>query len=98
MTRPRKALISLADTPYYHILSAAEEELRFQRKASIPRVALTAIPKIKQYLRRKGQAFLEEMELYLAQHETDDDPSAELSVSFFITGRKMKIGKLRNEY
>jgi hypothetical protein len=64
-------------------LSAAEEQLRFQRKASNPRVALTAIPKIKQYLRRKGQAFLEEMDLYLAQHETDDDPSVDHSVSIF---------------
>jgi hypothetical protein len=66
-------------------LTAAEEELRFQRKASNPRVALAAIPKIKQFLRRKGQAFLEELDLYLSQHEADDDDDSntELSIGLF---------------
>ena len=64
-------------------LSAAEEELRFQRKASNPRIAVASIPKVKQFLRRKGQAFLEEMDLYLSQHEADDDSSTELSISLF---------------
>ena len=64
-------------------LTAPEETLRFQRKASNPRVALESIPEIKQFLRRKGQAFLEEIDLYLSQHETDDDSGAEVSVSVF---------------
>jgi Family of unknown function (DUF6502) len=64
-------------------LTAAEEELRFQRKASNPRVAVASIPKIKQFLRRRGQAFLEELDLYLSQHESDDDSSTELSISLF---------------
>jgi hypothetical protein len=66
-------------------LSAPEEALRFQRKASNPRVALAAIPTIKQFLRRKGQAFLEELDLYLSQHEADDnhDSSTELSIGLF---------------
>ena len=64
-------------------LTAAEEALRFQRKASNPKVALESIPEIKQFLKRKGQAFLEEVDLYLSQHETDDDSSAELSVGLF---------------
>ena len=64
-------------------LTAAEEALRFQRKASNPRVALASIPKIKQFLRRKGQTFLEELDLYLSQHEADDDTSTELSIGLF---------------
>ena len=64
-------------------LTAAEEALRFQRKASNPRVALTAIPKIKQFLRRRGQAFLEELDLYLSQHESGDESTAELSIGLF---------------
>ena len=65
-------------------LTASEEALRFQRKASNPQVAITSIPEIKQFLRRKGQAFLEEVDLYLTQHEArDDEPGAELSVSVF---------------
>ena len=66
-----------------HNLSAAEEALRFQRKASNARVAAEAIPEIQQYLKRKGQAFLEEIDLYLSQHETNDDSPKELSVSVF---------------
>ena len=65
-------------------LTASEEALRFQRKASNPQVAITSIPEIKQFLRRKGQAFLEEVDLYLTQHEArDDEPGTELSVSVF---------------
>jgi hypothetical protein len=66
-----------------HNLSAAEEALRFQRKASNARVALDSIPEVRQFLNRKGQAFLEEIDLYLAQHETDDDSVAELSIGLF---------------
>jgi hypothetical protein len=72
----------LVETIDYN-LSAAEDALRFQRKASNPRVALDSIPEIKQFLNRKGQAFLEEIDLYLSQHETNDDSTAELSVSVF---------------
>ena len=66
-----------------HNLSAAEDELRFQRKASNARITPDSIPQFKQYLNRKGQAFLEEIDLYLSQHETDDDSTVELSVGLF---------------
>jgi hypothetical protein len=64
-------------------LTATADELRFQRKASNPRIAPDSIPEIKQFLNRKGQAFLEELDLYLSQHETDKDPAAELSIGIF---------------
>lgn len=66
-----------------HNLSAAEEALHFQRKASNPKVSRDSIPEIKRFLQRKGQAFLEEVDLYLSQHETDDDSATEISVSVF---------------
>lgn len=64
-------------------LTAPLEKLRFQRKASNSRVSIDALPAIKQFLRRKGQAFLEEVDLYLSQHESDDDSAKELSISVF---------------
>lgn len=64
-------------------LTAPEEDLRFQRKASNPQVSAESIPEIKQFLQRKGQAFLEEVDLYLSQHESSKDPNVELSVSVF---------------
>lgn len=64
-------------------LTASEQDLRFQRKASNPQVASRAVPEIKQFLKRKGQAFLEEIDLYLTQHESKDDSSVELSVGVY---------------
>jgi hypothetical protein len=64
-------------------LTAPEAELRFQRKASNSKVGRESIPEIKQFLRRKGQAFLEEIDLYLSQHESTDDSVVELSVGLF---------------
>jgi hypothetical protein len=72
----------LVETIDYN-LTASEAALRFQRKASNARIARASIPQIKQFLKRKGQAFLEEIDLYLSQHETDDDSATELSVSVF---------------
>lgn len=66
-----------------HNITAPIEDLRFQRKASNHQVAPGAIPAIKQYIQRKGQAFLEEIDLYLTQHKSQDDQTAELSVSVF---------------
>ena len=65
-------------------LTAPEQDLRFQRKASNPQVAVEAIPKIKQFLARRGQAFLEEVDLLLTQHEAgENEDGVELSVALF---------------
>ena len=65
-------------------LTARERDLRFQRKASNPQVAVEAIPKIRQFLTRKGQAFLEEVDLLLTQHEAgENEAGVELSVAVF---------------
>ncbi|MCP4334538.1 MAG: hypothetical protein GY785_17935 [Gammaproteobacteria bacterium] len=71
-------------------LNAPEQALRFQRKASNPRVAVASIPKIKQFLRRRGQAFLEELDLYLSQHESDDESTTELSIGLFYHGSEIE--------
>ncbi|MDH5353636.1 MAG: DUF6502 family protein [Gammaproteobacteria bacterium] len=68
-----------------HNITASTQNLHFQRKASNPRIPVDAIPKIKQFTQRKGQAFLEEVDLYLSQHESEDEneEAVELSVSLF---------------
>jgi len=66
-----------------HNLTSAEESLRFQRKASNSRVSNASIPKVKRLLQRKAQAFLEEIDLYLSQHETEDESASEISVGVF---------------
>jgi len=66
-----------------HNITAQPEDLRFQRKASSHKVPVGSIPAIKQYTQRKGQAFLEEVDLYLSQHEPEGEETVELSVSVF---------------
>lgn len=66
-----------------HNITAKPEDLHFQRKASNHKVPVSSISKIKQFTQRKGQAFLEEVDLYLSQHEPGDEETVELSVSVF---------------
>ena len=66
-----------------HNITALPEDLRFQRKASNHQVAASSIPAIRQYIRRKGQAFLEEIDLYFSQHESQGEDTVELSVSIY---------------
>lgn len=66
-----------------HNITAKPEDLYFQRKASNHKVPAGSIPAIKQYTQRKGQAFLEEVDLYLSQHESEDKETVELNVSVF---------------
>ena len=67
-----------------HNITADKQDLRFQRKASNHRVSRDAIPAVKRLLARKGQSFLEEIDNYMAEHESDDsDNTAEISVSVF---------------
>ena len=66
-----------------HNITAAPEDLRFQRKASYHKIAVSSIPAINQFIQRKGQAFLEEVDLYFSQHESEDEESVELSVSVY---------------
>jgi hypothetical protein len=66
-----------------HNITAKPEDLYFQRKASNHKVPVSSISKIKQFTQRKGQAFLEEVDLYLSQHEPGDEETVELSVSVF---------------
>ncbi len=66
-----------------HNLTASGEDLRFQRKASNHLVSKDAVPAIKRFLSRKGQAFLEEVDHYLTEHEAENGDTTELSVSVF---------------
>ena len=66
-----------------HNITALPEDLRFQRKASNHQVAVGSIPAIKQYIQRKGQAFLEEIDLYFSQHKSQDEDTVEFSVCVY---------------
>jgi len=73
-----------------HNLSAKKADLLFQRKASNAYVDVDAIPKIQQLLQKKGQAFLEEIDWFLSQHENkkDTEKQTKVSVSMFYHDNK----------
>jgi len=66
-----------------HNITANSNDLRFQRKASNHQVSVAAIPAVKRFPARKGQAFLEEVDHYLTEHESTEGEKSELSVSVF---------------
>ena len=67
-----------------HNITADDQDLRFQRKASNHQVSKDAIPAVKRFLARKGQSFLEEVDHYLTEHESEEsENSAELSIGVF---------------
>ena len=72
----------LIDTINYN-MTTNTENLRFQRKASNHHVSVDAIPGMKRFLQRKGQAFLEEVDHYLTEHKTEEGETTELSISVF---------------
>ncbi len=66
-----------------HNITAPAENLRFQRKASNHQVSKDAVPVIKRFLARKGQAFLEEVDHYLTEHEAKNGDTIELGICLF---------------
>lgn len=78
-----------------HNLGAKKSDLLFQRKASNLSVNVDDIPKIQQLLQKKGQAFLEEIDWFLSQHENKDDETKQrrVSVSMFYHDNEREIKK-----
>ncbi len=64
-----------------HNLVAAEPDLHFQRKASNDKVDRESLAEIQQFINRKSQAFLEEIDLLLSQHETRKDKTRQCKLS-----------------
>jgi len=57
-----------------HNLTADESQLRFQRKVSNRQIAAEAVPQFRRLAAKKGQALLENLDQWLAQHEYQGDP------------------------
>jgi len=64
-----------------HNLIADQQNLHFQRKASNDIINSSSLPEIQQFIKRKSQAFLEEVDLFLSQHETSEEQSKPCKLS-----------------
>lgn len=78
-------LISTID----HNLTAAPVDLRFQRKVSTARVAVSALPEFRALSAQRAQQLLEELDAWLAQHEAgmadvgDDEAAHYVSLGIY---------------
>lgn len=63
----------LAETMNNNVFLDATGVARFGRKAENERIPADAIPKFKEFLDRRGQAFLEDVDDWLTEHVTQND-------------------------
>ena len=60
-----------------HNLRAGEAEALFQRKVAYDNLPADVLPQLRALTRERAQAFLEEMDRWLSQHDRDVNPSAQ---------------------
>lgn len=60
-----------------HNLRAGEAEALFQRKVAYDNLPEEVLPQLRALTRERAQAFLEEMDRWLSQHDRDVNPSAQ---------------------
>lgn len=74
--RSGAVLQDLGNTVAHNLFRKEGEAARFERRATGTRVAAEAVPAFQAYLEDEGQAFLERVDVWLIEHELDDDSSA----------------------
>ena len=76
-----------------HNLIASQQNLHFQRKASNDKISSDSLPEIQQFIKRKSQAFLEEVDLFLSHHETHEDQSKQCKLSIGVYHYQNQVDK-----
>ncbi|MDH3352246.1 MAG: DUF6502 family protein, partial [Gammaproteobacteria bacterium] len=78
MMDPERMLSSgsvLEDMGYtvaYNLHRSEEDPGRFERRATNTRMPADAVPEFREFMEKKGQAFLEEVDAWLSEHEIED--------------------------
>jgi hypothetical protein len=98
MMDPERMLSSgsvLEDMGYtvaYNLHRSEQDPGRFERRATNTRMPASAVPEFRKFMEKEGQAFLEEVDAWLSEHEIengDDDKSIRLGLgAYWIEGRK----------
>ena len=70
--RSGSVLNDLGETVAYNLHRASDQPTRFERRAEVPNVPLSEIPKFREFVEREGQAFLERVDEWLTQHEDEE--------------------------
>jgi hypothetical protein len=66
-------LADIATTYVHNLTRQGRTPARFERAAVNDRIAKSALPEFRQFLEKEGQAFLERVDAWLAEHEVADD-------------------------
>jgi len=98
MMDPERMLSSgsvLEDMGYtvaYNLHRSDKDPGRFERRATNTSIPASAVPEFREFLEDEGQAFLEEVDAWLSEHEiddSDDEESVRLGLgAYWIEGRK----------
>jgi hypothetical protein len=70
-------LADIATTYVHNLTRSAHTAARFERAAANIRIRASALPEFRQFLNREGQAFLEKVDDWLAQHEVGPEHAEE---------------------
>jgi hypothetical protein len=98
MMDPERMLSSgsvLEDMGYtvaYNLDRSASDPGRFERRATNTRIPANAVPAFREFIEIEGQAFLEQVDAWLSEHELKDgDKSKSIRLglgTYWIEGRK----------
>lgn len=79
-------------TVAYNLHRSDEDPGRFERRATNTRIPASAVPEFRKFLENEGQAFLEQVDAWLSEHEikeSDGKDGIRLGVgTYWIAGRK----------
>jgi hypothetical protein len=67
----------VANTYVHNITRSGRTAARFERAAKNEQIPLTLAPQFREFLEREGQAFLERVDAWLAEHQVDPEHPAE---------------------
>ena len=70
-------LADVANTYVHNITRSGRTAARFERAAKNERIPVELAPQFRAFLEREGQAFLERVDAWLAEHESDSRHAAE---------------------
>ncbi len=72
MERSGSVMEDLGETIAYNLHRSADQQARFERRATNTRIAPDKLPEFKKFLDREGQSFLERVDEWLNEHEDED--------------------------
>lgn len=82
MLRSGGVVQDLGYTVAYNLHRAENDPSRFERRATNTRMSEQAVPKFRKFIEDEGQAFLERIDAWLSDNESNDDEAGQVRLGF----------------